>query len=252
MIFGTYLAYAIAMVVLHPNAIYPFAPDPFDNPDYSQEIVGNRGVTLAVAEGGDPLAVLYFMGNGGALGFFSFSLDTHQSAGRTVVGMAYRGGGGVAGKPSETTLKADALEAYDWLAANHDGPIAVHGFSLGTGLAVHVAARRPVVAVLLVAPYARLCQLMMQASWVPACILPAVQKWQTTRDVDALSAPILIQHGTADQLIPPAQGRVLADKMEAAGLDVTYLAIKDATHNNLAGQPGYRGRIEAFLAQDFY
>ncbi|WP_375255952.1 alpha/beta hydrolase [Yoonia sp.] len=249
MILGTYLAYAIAMIVFHPGAIYPFAPDPFDDPAYNQEIIGSRDVTIAVSEGTDSLAVLFFMGNGGALGFFSDTLDAHQEAGRTVVALAYRGGGGVAGNPSEAGLKADALAAYDWLAAKHDGPIAVHGFSLGTGLAVHVAARRPVAAVLLDAPYARLCSLMAQAAWVPACYMPGVQKWDTTRDVDALSAPVLIQHGVEDQLIPLAQGKALADLMRDAGLDVGYHAIKNATHNDLAGQPGYRDRIDAFLAQ---
>lgn len=249
MIFGTYLAYAIAMVVLHPNAIYPFASDPFDHPAFTQEIVGSRNVTLAVSTGDTPAAVLYFMGNGGALGFFSFSLDAHRNAGRTVAAMAFRGGGGVAGKPSEAVLKADALQAYDWLSTQHDGPIIVHGFSLGTGLAMHVAARRPVSAIVLDAPYARLCRLMAKASWLPACYMPGVQKWDTARDVDAISAPVLVQHGTADQLIPLSQSRQLTALLQAAQIDVTVHEIENATHNNLAGQPGYQGRIDVFLAQ---
>lgn len=249
MIAGTYLAYAVAMVVLHPQAIYPFGADVFDDPEFTQQSVGARSATIAYAAGDDPTAVLYFMGNGGSLSYFTFPLAAHRKAGRTVAALAFRGGGGVPGKPTEAGLKADALQAYDWLSARHDGPIVVHGFSLGTGLAVHVAARRPVAAIVLDAPYARLCRLMTRASWLPACIMPGVQKWKSDTDVAALDAPVLIQHGTADQLIPMENGRQLEALMRDAGLDVQFHAIENATHNNLAGQPGYRGRIDDFLTQ---
>jgi fermentation-respiration switch protein FrsA (DUF1100 family) len=248
MLVGTYLAYAIAMVALHPAVIYPFGPDPFDDPAFRQVGATDRAITVAIAQGDDPLAVLYFMGNGGSLSYFTYSLDAHMEAGRTVAALAYRGGGGVAGKPSEMGLKADALAAYDWLAQQHSGPIAVHGFSLGTGLAVHVAARREVSAILLDAPYTRLCALMTKAAFVPACYMPGVQKWDTVADMAGISAPVLIQHGTADQLIDIGYGRQLAARMRDAGLAVTFESVVGATHNNLAGQPSYAGRIETFLA----
>ena len=84
---------------------------------------------------------------------------------------------------------------------------------------------------------------------MPAGYLPGVQKWQSVRDVPALSAPVMIQHGTADQLIPIQQGEALANVMRDAGLDVMVHRITNATHNNLAGQPGYQDRIGIFLAQ---
>jgi fermentation-respiration switch protein FrsA (DUF1100 family) len=249
MLGGTYLAYAIMMVLVHPQLLYPFGADPFDNPDFQQSVVSDRGVAVASTLADDRLAVLFFMGNGGALAYFTNTLDAHQDAGRTLAAMEYRGGGGIAGTPSEVGLKADALAAYDWLAAQHDGPIAVHGFSLGTGLAIHVGASRPVAAIMLDAPYARMCALMTKASWLPACFMPGVQKWNSAADVSALTAPVLIQHGTADQLIPISNGQHLAAIMRDKGVDVTFHAVENATHNNLAGQSGYAGRIDAFLAQ---
>lgn len=247
MLVGTYLLYATVMVFAHPQFLYPFGPDPFDNPAYRQKVVTDRDVAIAITEGADDLAILYFMGNGGALSYFTLSLEAHQSADRTVAAMQYPGGGGIPGKPSEVRLKADALAAYDWLAAQHNGPIAVHGFSMGTGLAVHVAAARPVAAIILDAPYVKMCELMTRASWLPACHLPGVQKWDSAAEVDQLSAPVLIQHGTADQLIPMRNGQRMSERMKDAGLSVTFHGVDGATHNNLAGQPGYRSRIEAFL-----
>jgi dienelactone hydrolase len=248
MLGGTYQAYAIAMVLIHPQFLYPFGADPFQNSDFRQDVVSDRNVAVATAQGAAPLAILFFMGNGGALAYFTNTLDAHQDAGRTIAAMEYPGGGGIAGKPSEAGLKADALAAYDWLALQHDGPIAVHGYSMGTGLAIHVGAARPVAAILLDAPYVRLCELMTKASWLPACFMPGVQKWNSAADVPALNAPVLIQHGAADQLIAISNGERLAKIMQDAGLDVTFHAVEGATHNSLAGQRGYVARIDAFLA----
>ena len=246
---GIYLAYAVLMVVIHPQLLYPFGPDPFENNDYRQEVVSDRGVAMATAVGDDPIAVLFFMGNGGSLAYFTNTLKAHQFSGRTVAAMEYSGGGEIAGNPSEIGLKADALAAYDWLASWHDGPIAVHGYSMGTGLAIHVGASRSVAAIMLDAPFVRMCDLMTKASWLPACYMPGVQKWNSATDVPALTAPVLIQHGTVDQLIPITYGQRLADIMRDAGLAVTFHGVDGATHNNLAGQSGYTNRIEAFLAQ---
>jgi pimeloyl-ACP methyl ester carboxylesterase len=249
MLGGIYLVYAVMMVMIHSQFLFPFGADVFENNEFRNEVVSDRGVAMATAPGDDLLAVLFFMGNGGALAYYTNTLEAHQTADRTVAAMEYPGGGGIAGNPSEIGLKADALAAYDWLAAWHDGPIAVHGYSMGTGLAIHVGASRPVAGILLDAPFVRMCELMTKASWLPACFMPGVQKWNSAADVPALSAPVLIQHGTADQVIAITYGQRLAGLMRDAGLDVTFHAVDGASHNNLAGQSRYADRINAFLAQ---
>jgi len=60
---------------------------------------------------------------------------------------------------------------------------------------------------------------------------------------------VLIQHGAADQLIPISYGERLAAIMTNAGMSVTFHSVAGATHNNLAGQPGYQDRINSFLAE---
>lgn len=244
---GAYLLYAIVMVWAHPRFIYPFGPDAFDAPGWQQQVVSDRQVAMASWQGTDDIAILFFMGNGGALTYFTPTLDVHENEGRTVAAMEYPGGGGIPGTPSEARLKADALEAYDWLVAQHDGPIVVHGYSMGTGLAQYVAAERDVAAVILDAPYVKMCELMTRQSYLPACYMPFVQKWNSAALVPRLSAPVLVQHGTADQLIPVQHGKRLSDLMKAAGLDVTLHMVEGASHSNLAGQPGYPDRINAFL-----
>lgn len=247
MIVGTYLFYATVMVALHPQFIYPFGPDAFDNPDYRQEVVTDRNVAIAMRDGSDDTAVMFFMGNGGALAYFTYSLNAHEASGRTVVAMEYPGGGGIPGKPSEVRLKADALAMYDWLADRHAGPVVVHGYSMGTGLALHVAANRAVDAVLLDAPYVRMCELMTRASWLPACFMPGVQRWDNAKLLGQVTAPILIQHGVADQMIPLRDSERLLARAQAVGIDASLHDIAGGTHNNLAGQPSYAPAIDAFL-----
>lgn len=246
-----YLAYAVAMIFAHPQFLYPFGPDRFEAQGWVNHVTENRGVTLAVADGPSDLAVLYFMGNGGSLSYFTNALNAHTSAARNIVAMQFRGGGGIEGTPSEAGLKADALDAYDWLRDAHSGKIVVHGYSMGTGLALYVAAHRDVDAVVLDAPLYRMCDLMARAAYLPACYMPFVQKWDSARLIEnvsaPLSAPILVQHGTADHLIPISDGARLVDLMRTVGLVVTFHKIDGATHNNLAGQDGYAARIDAFL-----
>ena len=77
----------------------------------------------------------------------------------TLVAVNYRGYGRSGGAPGEPELKADALAIHDAVAARTDVDprrIVVFGRSLGTAVAVHVAAARPVAGVVLASPFASL------------------------------------------------------------------------------------------------
>jgi dipeptidyl aminopeptidase/acylaminoacyl peptidase len=189
------------------------------------------------------------MGNGGSLAFFGAHLSVHLDAGRQVLALVYPGGGGIPGHVSEARLKAQALDAYDWLAAQHDGPLIVHGYSLGTGLALHVAANRDVDGIILDAPYARMCDVMTRASWLPACYLPGVQRWNSLAYADQIDAPVLVLHGTGDDLIPISDGQRLVDYLEIAGRNVQFVPLVGANHHNTAHHSDYTAQISDFLSE---
>ena len=98
--------------------------------------------------------VIYFGGNAEEV---SHTLaDPHWPREWSIVAVNYRGYGTSEGKPGERDLTSDALTIYDAVAARDgvDGKrIVVFGRSLGTALAAHVAAERPVAGVILVSPY---------------------------------------------------------------------------------------------------
>ena len=245
---AAYILYLIVAVWLHPAFIYPFADTPYEGEGFTLTALGPNGTQAYVADG-DPGAptVLYFMGNIGTLASFDAILQMHRDRGRRVVALAYPGGGGIPGQASEIGLKALALDAYD--AAAGQGPVVVHGYSLGTGLALAVAAEREVDAVILDAPFARLCEVMARQALIPACALPGIQTWDSESLAPRVTAPVLIRHGAEDTLIPPAQSLRLATSLQAEGVTVERDVIAEADHLTVVSGPDYAARIDGFLGE---
>lgn len=248
-----YVAYGMLMIQVHGSLVFPFHDQTVPNiPGFvREELASDDGtVTVWVHDGteGAPL-VLYFMGNIGNLGTYAPMVEHHAAQGRSVVAMGYRGGGSVPGEPTETRLKADALtvaDALETIVPGH-GPVIVHGYSLGTGVAVHVAAERAVDGLILSAPYARMCELMVPRSWLPACQLPGVQKWQSLLDAARVTEPSLVLHGVEDHLIPLRHGERMVAALRAAGADARFAPIPGAGHNDLLDFPDYVQTIDGFV-----
>ena len=231
---GFYVVYAVVMVTAHTRLIYPFF-------DVDKVLAGFSRIALTAEDGTQIYlqeaeaygpVVLYFMGNAGALAAFEPPLQAHAAAGHHVIAMEYRGGAGRPGKPNETALKSDALQVADWALAK--GKLLVlYGYSLGTGLAVHVASKREAAQVILEAPFDRLCTLMARRSFLPACHIPGVQKWDTLGQAPNVRAPVLILHGNEDSLIPPQRSLVLANALS----NVERHVIEGAGHLNVFAKP---------------
>ncbi len=112
-----------------------------------EEIVTPDGAVLRGLSFRPPAAsraVLYFGGN-------QFHLDQHGAAvlpllascGTAVAVFDHRGYGRSSGQPNLERMAADALRAYDHVSAQYPGGVIVHGQSLGSILAAHVARQRP-------------------------------------------------------------------------------------------------------------
>lgn len=164
----------------------------------------------APAGPGQP-TVLFFHGNGGEIADRSERFAFLQAQGFGVLFVSYRGYGASSGTISEQGLITDALTAYQFLIEKGVPPheIMLLGESLGTGIAVQLAARKPVAAVALEAPYTATVDIAADIYWwLPVRFLMKDQF--RSRDVIAeVKAPLLIQHGEADRVVPVAQGRAL-------------------------------------------
>jgi len=153
-------------------------------------------------QGSKPL-VIYFHGNGGALNLRADRFRWLAADGVGVLGLSYRGYGGSSGAPSETGFLLDASAAYDFAAARFPpARIVLWGESLGTGVAVALAAERPIGGLILDAPFT-------SAADVGAAAYPFVPvRWfikdsfRSDQRIKRITAPLLVLHGEQDGIIP--------------------------------------------------
>lgn len=191
-------------------------------------------LTWVVKPSNSKPVILYFTGNTGAISDAAPKLREFTLQGFGLVAMNYRGAAGADGTPDQDVIVEDGLRVYDAigdLLPGSSGVPVIYGTSLGAAVAAQIAARRPVKAVLLEVPFARLCETaQFHYPYVPACWILPDQHWASADVVDRVDAPVLIQHGTEDQVIPIEHGRNLFD---AASEPKKFIAYQGGRHNDL-------------------
>ena len=184
----------------------------------------------AKAKPGQP-TILYFHGNAGSLETRDERIRKYTARGLGVFMMTYRGFGGSSGKPSEAANVADAQLAYATLAASGVAPedIIVYGESLGTGVAVQVAAAKPVGGLVLDAPYTSMVDLAaLHYPYIPGRWF-MTDRYETRRHIAGVAAPLLVIHGDRDRIVPAAMGR---EVFALANEPKTLKTFPDAGHDD--------------------
>jgi uncharacterized protein len=193
--------------------------------------------------------ILFFHGNAGSIADRAARLAFYQSQGFGAAFLSYRGFGGSTGSISEQGLLTDAETAYDFLLSQGVPPasIVVLGESLGTGVAVQLAAGREVGAVILEAPYTSAADIAAGLyPWLPVRLLMRDQ-FRSIDHIAAVKAPLLILHGTEDRVIPFDFGQRL---FAAANGPKTFRALDGLGHDALF-DPGVWALEAAFLVATF-
>lgn len=149
-----------------------------------------------------------------------------------VVLAEYRGyGRSTAGEPTESGLYADAEAVLAMLAARGIGPsrIVLWGTSLGTGVAAEMARRGRGRALVLVAPFTSIPDLVTSVvPFVPASAL-VPDRFETLQKVHAIEVPALVVHGEDDEVVPFAMGARIAGALPNAQL----LRVPGGRHGDL-------------------
>jgi fermentation-respiration switch protein FrsA (DUF1100 family) len=161
------------------------------------------------AKPGRPV-ILYFHGNGDFLaGFFGRFRDLIAD-GTGVVALSYRGYAGSSGHPSERGLLQDAATAYAFTIARYGTErIVAWGFSLGTGVAVALAAERPIGKLILEVPYTSTADVAASMFWFMPVRLVMRDQFRSDERIARVEVPLLIMHGSNDPAIPIVFGERL-------------------------------------------
>jgi fermentation-respiration switch protein FrsA (DUF1100 family) len=159
---------------------------------------------------GRPL-ILYFHGNAGGLDLRVERFRAMAKAGMGLLAIEYRGYASSTGSPSERGLKLDGEAVYTAAIASGVKPerIVPLGESLGSGVAVALAARHKVGALVLDSPYSSIADVAAATYWfVPVRVLLR-DPFRNELLIGSVAAPTLIVHGTKDAVVPIRFGEKL-------------------------------------------
>jgi hypothetical protein len=170
---------------------------------------GERVIVWHVPAKPGHAVVLFFHGNGDFLAGLVGRFREITEDGTGLVALSYRGYAGSTGQPSEQGLLQDAAAAYAFAIARYKlDQIVVWGFSLGTGVAVALAATHPVGRLILEAPYTSIPD-VASSLWLlriaPTHWLMRDQ-FRSDQRIAGVTVPVLIMQGGRDSTIPIGLG----------------------------------------------
>jgi fermentation-respiration switch protein FrsA (DUF1100 family) len=230
---SVYAVIAIAAFVAQRRLMY--FPDPERLPPAAFALAGVEERVIVAPDGARLIAwygraapgrptLLYFHGNAGNLGSRSERVRCFIARGYGVYMLSYRGYGGSTGSASEKANVADAKLAYEALRSEGVAPanIVAYGESLGSGVAVQVAADKPVAGIALDAPYTSIVDVAAGAyPFLP--VRPFMfDRYETMQFLPRVKAPLLVLHGEDDEIIPVAMGRAVYAAANAPKEIVTF------------------------------
>jgi len=208
---------------------------------------GERGMAWHVPPRDDRPVILYFHGNGGALRYRVERFRKLMDNGIGLVGVEYRGFGGLSGNPTEAGLIADAEAAYAFAITRYwPQELVLWGESLGTNLAVVLASEKSVGRVILEAPFTSAAAVAARSYWYMPVGLLMKDQFRSDELVGKITAPVLILHGVKDQTVPYAMGERMFDLTKARKHIVRFL---DGGHEDL-DKNGALHAVGRFLAGD--
>ncbi len=207
-------------------------------------------VRPAASPGGSTRVVLWLHGNSGNIGHRAAAVAAMaRGIGVPVMIIDYRGYGQSEGSPAEEGLYRDAEAAYDYLAARPEfsgSSIVAFGRSLGAAVAVELAIRRQVEALVLESPFTSVSEMArLRNRFLPSGLLVRA-RFDTLAKMPEVRAPVLVFHGTDDEIVPVDMGRRVHEA--APGRKRLYL-LEGAMHNDPHHEPGapYYSVLSDFL-----
>lgn len=240
------LGFGCAREVGEQDLFFPQPPflTEWGNDVRSQTLETADGSCLSIAVVGqsDSGILLYFYGNAEQI---DTSLERlrwlHRISGLQVICADYRGYGRSAGVPSLNGLQSDARELAFRFGRVTEGPVLAYGRSIGTIPAIALAENDQIDGLILEAPFTTARD--VTSAWsrgLPLLLrpfmrlLPSPELAREQQPIDIMrnvSIPLLIVHGTADEIIPFRLGQRMFEA--ASSKAKVFCSVPGRGHNNL-------------------
>ncbi len=240
-----YIGYCSLLFVSQRWLIFPdfVAPEPSQREKYD---VSTHVLTRDIGDGNQVVAwfvpcadaragktaplVVYFHGNAEIIDSQGDNIERYRQLGCSVLLPEFRGYGRSAGQPSQRAIVDDAEHFLQEALKRPDVDpqrVCYHGRSLGGGVAAQLALRHKPRVLILGSSFTSL-RPFANRYLAPSFLVRS--PFDTDRALPQLDIPILIQHGTNDDIVPVSHGRAL----KALARDVTYIEY-DCRHNDFPG-----------------
>ena len=196
-----------------------------------------------------PNVLLWFHGNAENVGSGLAHLKVLGRLGVNVMALDYRGYGKSEGSPNEAGIYRDAEAAYRYLTeAKHfeAGQIVIYGHSLGGAVAIDLASRHDCGGAIVESTFTRARDMARRMLLIPLLEYIPQSRFDSLNKIARIKAPILVVHGTDDEVIPFAMGQKLYD---AAWEPKEFFAVEGAGHNDVSevGGEKYLHRLRSFI-----
>lgn len=241
-----------AYATIPPSADYELIP--------LQTVDGTRIVAQfgrALGPRGEPMpvptrapTVIFFYGNGAFAAQMGNEFGHFRRLGMNVLIPEYPGYGMSGGKPGERAFYSAADAAYDYLLGRPGidrERIVAAGWSMGSAVAIDLASRRRVLAVVTVSAFTTLPAVAHALQpWMPVSLIIR-SRFDNLGKIPAVTCPIMIIHGDRDEIVPPNMAGALA---AAAKARVTSYTVEGGGHNDVfaVGGDALWGAVGTFLA----
>ena len=164
----------------------------------------------AKAKDGKP-TFLYFHGNAEAIQHRWERVRLFTENGYGILLVSWRGFAGSTGVPTEAGLHLDAKGALRFLEVKGLKPrdLVYFGESLGSGVAVPLAAQYPPAAMVLDSPFTSAADVGQHAYWFVPTRYLMKDKFNSMAHVPEVTSPVFVFHGDADAVVPYEFGQKL-------------------------------------------
>lgn len=224
-----------------------YFPTPELPTPYKQMTLQNDGesIKVIVLNQGHKNAILYFGGNAESMAQSSDNI-AKQFPEFTVYLMDYRGFGGSTGEATEEGLYSDALKLYDTIKLKHKY-ISIGGRSLGSGIAIYVAAHREVSKLALITPYDSIINVAQGMYPIFPMSFLLHDKYDSVSRVKDIKAKTLIVIAQNDNVITREHTQNLIDAFKTAQLQV--MTIKNRGHIDISSDAKYYKIMQKFIGE---
>jgi len=238
-----YLLTCALMYFLQRKLIYfPTRKIPHNFPQFKL-VNQNESIEVIILNEGKNDALLYFGGNAESVIYnaedFLTSFPLH-----TVYMLNYRGYGQSTGHPTEKGIFSDTLLLFDKVQEKHQN-ISVIGRSLGSGVAVYLASKRPLKKMALITPYDSINSLGQSKFIIFPVFLLLKDKYDSLRRVKHIQAKTIALVAENDEVIPKKHSLRLINAFPPE--QITAITIKNSGHNDISFKEEYYRHLKDFF-----